>query len=73
MTTGPSTPRRVAPPVCSEKRAIATLRPYGNRYISVVALKDRKIVHWRDYLDRLRVLAALEPADAAETGDANGP
>jgi hypothetical protein len=28
----------------------------------VVTIKDRKIVHWRDYLDPLRVFAALEGA-----------
>jgi ketosteroid isomerase-like protein len=35
-------------------------RPYGNRYISVVTIKDRKVTEWRDYLDPLRVFAALE-------------
>jgi uncharacterized protein len=44
----------------SEGRAIGTGRPYGNRYISVVTIRDRKIAGWRDYLDPLRVLAALE-------------
>ena len=44
----------------SEGRAVATGRPYSNRYISVATISDRKIVHWRDYLDPLRVLAALE-------------
>lgn len=43
----------------SEGRAVATGRPYGNHYISVVTLKDRKIIHWRDYLDPLRVFEAL--------------
>ena len=43
----------------SEGRAVATGRPYGNRYISVVTISDRKIVGWRDYLDPLRVIAAL--------------
>jgi len=43
----------------SEGRAVATGRPYGNHYISVVTIKDRKIIHWRDYLDPLRVLEAL--------------
>lgn len=44
----------------SEGKVVKTGRPYGNRYISVVTIKDRKIVHWRDYLDPLRVFAALE-------------
>jgi uncharacterized protein len=43
----------------SEGRAVATGRPYSNHYISVVTIKDRKIIHWRDYLDPLRVLEAL--------------
>jgi ketosteroid isomerase-like protein len=43
-----------------------TGRPYGNRYISVVTVKDRKIACWRDYLDPLRVFAALEDADRME-------
>jgi uncharacterized protein len=51
---------------------VATGKPYGNRYISVVTIKDRKIIEWRDYLDPLRVFAALEghpfETDAAEAG-----
>ena len=43
----------------SEGRAVATGRPYCNHYISVVTIKDRKIIHWRDYLDPLRVFEAL--------------
>ena len=48
----------------SEGTAVASGRPYGNRYISVVTIRDRKIVHWRDYLDPLRVFAALEDSNA---------
>jgi uncharacterized protein len=47
----------------SEGRAVATGRPYSNRYISVVTIKDRKIIHWRDYLDPLRVFEALGISD----------
>jgi ketosteroid isomerase-like protein len=50
----------------SEGKVTATGRPYGNRYISVVTIKNRKIVHWRDYLDPLRVFAALEDADTTD-------
>jgi ketosteroid isomerase-like protein len=39
---------------------VATGQPYSNRYISVVVIEDRKITEWRDYLDLLRVFAALE-------------
>ncbi|WP_135458098.1 nuclear transport factor 2 family protein [Mycobacterium sp. DL99] len=44
----------------SAGRVVATGKPYGNRYISVATVKDRKVTHWRDYLDPLRVSAALE-------------
>ena len=44
----------------SEGKVVATGYPYSNRYISVIALRDRKVSHWRDYLDPLRVFAALE-------------
>jgi ketosteroid isomerase-like protein len=44
----------------SEGTVVGTGYPYNNRYISVITLKDRKVSHWRDYLDPLRVLAALE-------------
>jgi hypothetical protein len=44
----------------SEGRVVATGQPYSNRYISVFVIKDRKVTAWRDYLDPLRVLAALE-------------
>jgi uncharacterized protein len=44
----------------SAGRVTATGYPYSNRYISVAVIKDRKIVRWRDYLDPLRVFAALE-------------
>ena len=44
----------------SQGKVVATGYPYSNRYISVITLKDRKVSHWRDYLDPLRVVAALE-------------
>ena len=44
----------------SEGRVIATGYPYGNKYISVAIIKNRKVSGWRDYLDPLRVFAALE-------------
>ena len=50
----------------SEGKAVATGRPYSNRYISVVTIRNRKIVHWRDYLGPLRVFAALEVPGTTE-------
>ena len=47
----------------AEGTAVVSGRPYSNGYISVVTIKDRKITHWRDYLDPLRVLAALGVSD----------
>lgn len=44
----------------SQGKVVATDYPYSNRYVSVITLKDRKVSHWRDYLDPLRVIAALE-------------
>jgi ketosteroid isomerase-like protein len=43
----------------SEGRVVATGAPYGNRYVSVVTLRDREVVRWRDYLDPIAVFDAL--------------
>jgi uncharacterized protein len=32
---------------------ILTGNAYENRFISIVTIEDRKIVHWRDYMDSL--------------------
>jgi ketosteroid isomerase-like protein len=32
---------------------------YDNRFCSVVTVRDRSIVHWRDYMDSLAVVNAL--------------
>jgi uncharacterized protein len=32
---------------------LSTGKPYDNRLISVVTIENRKIVHWRDYMDSL--------------------
>jgi ketosteroid isomerase-like protein len=32
---------------------------YDNRLISIVTIEDRKIVHWRDYMDSLAAWTAL--------------
>ena len=41
--------------------------PYVNRFISVITVKDRKITHWRDYLDPLAVFAAFGTTPAPGT------
>jgi ketosteroid isomerase-like protein len=42
----------------SEGHVVATGAPYANRYVSVLTIVDRKIIHWRDYLDPLAVFDA---------------
>ncbi len=34
-------------------------RPYNNRFCSIITIKDRQIVYWRDYMDSLAVTLAL--------------
>ena len=38
---------------------VATGREYDNHFVSVIGIKDRKIVWWRDYLDPYAVIQAL--------------
>jgi ketosteroid isomerase-like protein len=40
-------------------KIVATGVPYDNRLISVVTIENRKIVHWRDYMDSLAPWLAL--------------
>ena len=39
--------------------------PYDNRFISVVTIENRKIVHWRDYMDSLAAWTAQNPRGTA--------
>jgi uncharacterized protein len=43
----------------SEGSVVASGAPYSNRYISVLTLRDREVVRWRDYLDPVAVFDAL--------------
>lgn len=38
--------------------SVQTGRPYNNRFVSIVTVKDRKVTHWRDYLDPTAVFDA---------------
>ena len=38
--------------------AAQTGRPYDNRFVSIVTITDRKVTHWRDYLDPVAVFEA---------------
>ena len=63
MTTEPAAAEKFYDSVVgwvSQDAGMADGQPYSNRYISVVVIKDRKVTEWRDYLDPLRVFAALE-------------
>ena len=40
-------------------KILSTGMSYDNRFISVVTIEKRKIVHWRDYMDSLAAWTAL--------------
>ncbi len=41
----------------------STGKPYHNRFCSVITIKNRKIVHWRDYMDSLAVMLSASQDD----------
>jgi ketosteroid isomerase-like protein len=43
-------------------KMVSSGKPYVNRFVSVITIRDRKITHWRDYLDPLAVQAAYGDA-----------
>jgi ketosteroid isomerase-like protein len=49
-------------------KILATGVSYDNRFISVVTIEDRKIVHWRDYMDSLAAMTALNKAAPDDSG-----
>ncbi len=40
-------------------KILSSDRPYDNRFISVITIENKKIVHWRDYMDSLAAWTAL--------------
>jgi uncharacterized protein len=40
-------------------RAVQTRRSYDNHFVSVITIKDRKVVRWRDYLAPIAVFDAI--------------
>jgi ketosteroid isomerase-like protein len=38
-----------------------TGKAYDNRFCSIITIKNRKIVHWRDYMDSLAVMLSATP------------
>ena len=43
-------------------KILSTGAPYDNRFISVITIEKRKIIHWRDYMDSLAAWTALNSA-----------
>jgi ketosteroid isomerase-like protein len=43
-------------------RILSSGAGYDNRFISVVTFENRKIIHWRDYMDSLAAWTALNGA-----------
>ena len=52
----------------SEGHVVSTGHRYSNRYISVLTLRNRKVVQWRDYLDPVAVFDAVGWPSAATEG-----
>jgi ketosteroid isomerase-like protein len=40
-------------------KVLSTGKPYDNRFASIIKLENRKIVHWRDYMDSFAAWTAL--------------
>jgi ketosteroid isomerase-like protein len=40
-------------------RVVGSAAAYENRFVSIVTVGNRKIVHWRDYMDSLSAMRAL--------------
>lgn len=36
-----------------------TGKTYDNRFCSIITIKDRQIIHWRDYMDSLAVMLSV--------------
>ena len=53
----------------SHGRVVATGRPYSNRFVSIITIRDRKVTHWRNYLDPLAVFDALGTAVPMRSSD----
>jgi ketosteroid isomerase-like protein len=51
--------------------SVLTGRPYNNRFVSIITVKDRKVTHWRDYLDPIAVFDASGWPNADQGGNDN--
>ena len=43
--------------------ALSSGQAYDNRFASIITVENRKVVHWRDYMDSLTAMRALAPPD----------
>lgn len=48
--------------------SVQTGRPYNNRFVSIITVKDHKVTHWRDYLDPVAVFDASGWPNADQGG-----
>jgi ketosteroid isomerase-like protein len=39
----------------------STEKAYDNRFCSIITIENRKIIHWRDYMDSLAVMLSATP------------
>jgi len=39
----------------------STRKAYDNRFCSIITIQNRKIIHWRDYMDSLAVMLSVTP------------
>jgi ketosteroid isomerase-like protein len=40
-------------------KVVASGKNYDNRFVSIVTIENRRIIHWRDYMDSLAAMTAL--------------
>jgi uncharacterized protein len=38
--------------------SVQTARPYNNRFVSIITIKDKKVTLWRDFLDPIAIFDA---------------
>jgi ketosteroid isomerase-like protein len=53
----------------NQGRFLPTGAPYANHFVSVLTIVDRKVVHWRDYLDPIAVFDAAGWPENHSTSD----
>jgi len=51
--------------------SVQTGRPYHNRFVSIITVKDHKVTHWRDYFDPIAVFDATGWPKADQGGYGN--